>query len=66
MTIQRMGNVGIVVDDLEAARSSWNSAWSWRVRRWSKDVGRPAPSDSTASAARSPEGIMVALAEQLS
>ena len=63
MTIQRMGNVGIVVDDLEAARSSWNSAWSWRLRRWSKDVG---PSDSMAAAARSPEGIMVALAEQLS
>jgi hypothetical protein len=64
MTIQRMGNVGIVVDDLEAARSSWNSAWSWRVRRWSRDnwAARTVGLDGVRSEIT--REIMVALAEQ--
>jgi hypothetical protein len=37
MTLHRMDNVGIVVDDHEAAIAfSYNSAWSWRARRRAK------------------------------
>lgn len=34
MTIQRMENVGVVVDDLEAATAFFvDLVWSWRARR---------------------------------
>jgi hypothetical protein len=50
MTIKRMDNVLIVVEDLDAAKpSSPSSAWSWRARRRSRGRGWTRPSGSTMS-----------------
>jgi hypothetical protein len=51
MTIPRMDNVGVVVDDLEAATAFFvELGLDWRARRESRDVGRTASSGSTAVA----------------
>jgi hypothetical protein len=40
MTIQRMDNILIVVEDIEAAKAfSPNSVWSWKARRRSRGLG---------------------------
>ena len=45
-----MDNVGVVVDDLEAAIAFFvELVWSWRAKRQSKDVGWTASSGSKAS-----------------
>jgi catechol 2,3-dioxygenase-like lactoylglutathione lyase family enzyme len=54
MTIQRMDNVGIVVEDLDAAIAFFTELGMERkAKRRSRASGRTAPSDSTASAATS-------------
>ena len=54
MTIQRMDNVAIVVDDLDAAVAFFTElGMELEGRRRSKACLRTAPSDSTASGARS-------------
>ena len=52
--IQRMDNVAIVVDDLDAAVAFFTElGMDWKARgRW-KAFGRTAPSDSTPSGATS-------------
>jgi catechol 2,3-dioxygenase-like lactoylglutathione lyase family enzyme len=50
MTIQRMDNVGIVVDDLEAATAFFvELGMELEVRRQSRDVGWTVSSGSTTS-----------------
>jgi hypothetical protein len=50
MTIQRMDNVGIVVDDLEAATALFvDLVWSRKARRQSRDVGWTVSLGSTTS-----------------
>ena len=50
MRLRRMDNVGVVVDDLEAAIAFIvELVWSWRAKRQSKDVGWTASSGSKAS-----------------
>ena len=54
MTIQRMDNVAIVVDDLDAAVAFFTElGMELKARGRSKAFGRTAPSDSTASGATS-------------
>jgi catechol 2,3-dioxygenase-like lactoylglutathione lyase family enzyme len=50
MAIQRMDNVGVVVDDLEAATAFFvELGMELEARRESREVGRTASSGSTAS-----------------